>query len=163
MILTLILLTLLVLAAVWAVMTRSLMMSAVGLAFTSVILSIIIFTLHSPLAAVFELSVCAGLITVVFISTMSLTKPITRTEFKQQTKDRIKRYWYLPVIMILVGLGCALILTAPDLKPLAPSLENDVRNVMWKIRQMDVLGQIIIILAGVFGVVVLFKERMKND
>ena len=163
MILTLILLTLLVLAAVWAVMTRSLMMSAVGLALTSVILSIIIFTLHSPLAAVFELSVCAGLITVVFISTMSLTKPITRSELKQQTKDRIKRYWYLPVIMILVGLGCALMLTAPDLKQLAPALENDVRNVMWKIRQMDVLGQIIIILAGVFGVVVLFKERMKND
>ncbi len=163
MILTLILLTLLILAAVWAVMTRSLMMSAVGLALTSVILSVIIFTLHSPLAAVFELSVCAGLITVVFMSTMSLTKPITRTEFKKQTKDRIKRYWYLPVIMILVGLGCALMLTAPDLKPLAPALENDVRNVMWKIRQVDVLGQIIILLAGVFGVVVLFKERTKND
>jgi len=162
-ILTLILLTLLILAAVWAVMTRSLMMSAVGLALTSVILSVIIFTLHSPLAAVFELSVCAGLITVVFMSTMSLTKPITRTEFKKQTKDRIKRYWYLPVIMILVGLGCALMLTAPDLKPLAPALENDVRNVMWKIRQVDVLGQIIILLAGVFGVVVLFKERTKND
>jgi len=25
------------------------------------------------------------------------------------------------------------------------------------------LGQIVIILAGVFGVVALFKERMKND
>ena len=163
MILTLILLTLLILAAVWAVMTRSLMMSAVGLALVSVILSIIMFTLNSPLAAVFELSVCAGLITVVFISTMSLTKPITRSEFKKQTKDRIKRYWYLPVIMILVGLGCALVLTAPELKPLNPAVENDVRNVMWKLRQTDVLGQIIILLAGVFGVVVLFKERTKND
>ncbi|MCX6111817.1 MAG: NADH-quinone oxidoreductase subunit J [Proteobacteria bacterium] len=163
MILTLILLTLLVLAAVWTVMTRSLMMSAVGLALTSVILSIIIFTLNSPLAGVFELSVCAGLITVVFISTMSLTKPITRTEFKKQTKDRIKRYWYMPVIIILIGLGCALMLTAPDLKPLTPAIENDVRNVMWKVRQTDVLGQIIILLAGVFGVVVLFKERKKND
>ena len=163
MTLTLILLTLLVLAAVWAVMTRSLMLSAIALALTSVILSIIIFRLDSPLAAVFELSVCAGLITVVFISTMSLTKPITRTELKKQTKDRIKRYWYLPVLLVLVGVGCWFSFISPELNVLTPATENDVKNVMWKIRQADLLGQIVIILAGVFGVVVLFKERMKND
>ena len=163
MTLTLILLTLLVLAAVWAVMTRSLMLSAIALALTSVILSIIIFTLDSPLAAVFELSVCAGLITVVFISTMSLTKPITRTELKKQTKDRIKRYWYMPVMLVLIGFGCWLSFASPELNVLAPAVDNDVRNVMWKIRQTDILGQIVIILTGVFGVVVLFKERTKND
>ncbi len=163
MTLTLILLSLLVLAAVWAVMTRSLLMSAVGLALTSVVLSIIIFRLDSPLAAVFELSVCAGLITVVFISTMSLTKPITRAELKKNTRDRIKRYWYMPVILVLIGVGCWLWMANPDLKVLNPYPENNVRNVMWKIRQTDMLGQIVIILAGVFGVVALFKERMKND
>jgi NADH-quinone oxidoreductase subunit J len=162
-ILNLILLVLLILAAVWAVMTRSLLMSAIGLAITSVILSIIIFMLGSPLAAVFELSVCAGLITVIFISTMSLTKPITRTELKQQTKKRIKRYWYMPVILVLLGVGCWLLIASPDLKVLGAYPENDVRNVMWKLRQTDVLGQVVIMLAGVFGVVVLFKERMKND
>jgi NADH-quinone oxidoreductase subunit J len=162
-ILNLILLILLLLTAVWAVMTRSLLMSAIALAITSVILSVIIFMLGSPLAAVFELSVCAGLITVIFVSTMSLTKPVTRAELKQQTKKRIKRYWYMPVILVLVGLGCWLWMASPDLKILSPYPESDVRNVMWKFRQTDILGQIIILLAGVFGVVVLFKERMKND
>jgi len=56
-----ILLTLLVLAALWTVMSSRIVRAAVGLAITSVILSIIMFHLKSPLAAVFELSVCAGL------------------------------------------------------------------------------------------------------
>jgi len=42
-------------------------------------------------------------------------------------------------------------------------MELDVRNVIWKLRQTDMLGQIILILTGVFGVVVLFKEGLNND
>jgi len=69
----------------------------------------------------------------------------------------------MPVILVLIGVGCWLWMANPDLKVLNPYPENNVRNVMWKIRQTDMLGQIVIILAGVFGVVALFKERMKND
>ena len=163
MTLNLILLIALIVSALWAVMTRSLLMSAVGLAVLSIILTALMFVLDAPLAAVFELSVCAGLITVVFVSTISLTKPITRPELKQKTKDRIKRYWYLPVIVVVLFVLLGYYMITPEPKFLTSYTELDVRNVLWKLRQTDMLGQIVIILTGVFGIVVLFKEGFNHD
>jgi ethanolamine transporter EutH len=40
--------------------------------------------------------------------------------------------------------------------------ETSVQQVIWHTRQLDIAGQIIIILAGVFGVVILFKEGFKK-
>jgi NADH-quinone oxidoreductase subunit J len=61
-----------VIAAVWTVMSARLLHSAIGLATTSVILAILMYQLGSPLAAVFELSVCAGLISAIFLSAIPL-------------------------------------------------------------------------------------------
>lgn len=163
MTLILTLLIALVASALWAILTRSLLMSAIGLAIVSIILTALLFVLDAPLAAVFELSVCAGLITVIFVSTISLTKPVTRDELKQQTKNRIKRYWYLPVIVVALFILLGYNIVAPAPKFFGPYAELDVKNVIWKLRQTDMLGQIILILTGVFGVVVLFKEGFNND
>ena len=163
MTLILILLISLIAAALWAVLTRSLLMSAIGLAVASIILTALLFLLNAPLAAVFELSVCAGLITVIFVSAISLTKPVTRDELKQETKSRIKRYWYLPVLVVALFIFLGYNMVAPEPKLLSVYGELDVRNVIWKLRQTDMLGQIILILTGVFGVVVLFKEGFNND
>ena len=163
MTLILILLIALIASALWAIMTRSLLMSAIGLAVVSIILTALLFLLNSPLAAVFELSVCAGLITVIFVSTISFTKPVTRDELKQQTKNRIKRYWYLPVLVIALFIILGYHMAVPEPKFFQSYAELDVRNVIWKLRQTDMLGQIILILTGVFGVVVLFKEGVNND
>lgn len=157
-----ILLVTMALAALWAVLSRSLLKATISLAVTSAVITILMFRLNSPLAAVFELSVCTGLITVVFVGTISLTKPLTHQEVIQVTKNRIKRYWYLPAIVILAS--CALLLVRLPLDFIMPAaaLESDVRNVLWKLRQLDMFGQIVIILAGVFGVVILFREAKKN-
>jgi NADH-quinone oxidoreductase subunit J len=148
-----------IIAALWTVMTRSLLKAALGLAVTSAILTISMFRLNSPLAAVFELSVCAGLITAVFISAISLMKPLTHKETLELSKARIKRYWYLPVIMIAAGIGLTFVNIPMDFKmPQAAAAASDVRNIMWNSRPLDLLGQIGILLAGVFGIVMLFKE-----
>ena len=47
-------------AALWTVIGRSLLKATIGLAVTSTLISVIIFRLNSPLAAVFELSVWIG-------------------------------------------------------------------------------------------------------
>jgi len=39
---------------------------------------------------------------------------------------------------------------------------KDVRDVLWHLRHLDVLGQIVILLAGAFGVVVLLKESKRE-
>jgi NADH-quinone oxidoreductase subunit J len=153
------LLVIMTLAALWTVMARSLLKATMGLAITSAILTILIFRMASPLAAVFELSVCTGLITVVFVSTISMTKPLTHKEIIEASKDRLKRFWYLPVIMILAAIGLCFLKMPGDIKPALSTGTMDVRNVLWNLRQLDMFGQVIIIIAGALGVAILFKER----
>jgi NADH-quinone oxidoreductase subunit J len=161
-ILDIVLLCITVLAAIWSVMAKSLIKAAIGLASVSVMLSIIMFKLMSPLAAVFELSVCAGLITVVFITAISLTKPITTEALLEKTKGRLKKYMFLPIILGLVALLLIFKETGFNLLLPVDIVSDDVKSVLWSLRQTDIIGQIIIILTGVFGVVVLFKEFIKD-
>ena len=150
-----------VLAALWTVMTRSLLKAALGLAVTSAVIAIILFRLNSPLAGVFELSVCAGLITAVFISAISLMKPLTHKETMELSKERIKRYWYLPVIMLIAGFVFLKSTISAGVNIMPEAVNMDVRSVLWSSRPLDLLGQIVIVLAGVFGIVILFKEKKK--
>jgi NADH-quinone oxidoreductase subunit J len=158
-----ILLTVMVLSAVWTVMTSRILHSAIGLAITSIVLSVLMFELGSPLAAVFELSVCAGLISAVFICAVSLTKRITTEDITSRRKERLHRFWVLPLILLVAGI--ALIAMPYNLANICPAPAegaNDVRNILWNQRHLDLIGQIAILLAGAFGVVSLFKEQ-KND
>jgi len=152
----------LALAALWAVMTRSLLRAAIGLALTSAILTILMFRLDSPVAGVFELSVCSGLISVIFISTISLTHPMTKTQIVQHMKDRLSRFWYLPVVVVIAGIALSLAHVKINIKIPAPEEVKDARYALWYLRHADLIGQIMMLLAGVFGVVLLFKETKKK-
>jgi len=152
----------LVIASIWTVMTRSLLRAGIGLALVSVILAIVMFRLNSPLAAVFELSVCAGLISVLFVSVISLTQPYSQQEIADRMKSMFTRFKYLPIIVVIVGLVMFFMKFRPDLTLPVPQAEGDVRNILWNFRQIDLIGQVIILLCGVFAVVVLFKEIRKN-
>lgn len=158
------LLVLMLIAALWTVMGRSLLKATIGLAVTSAIISILMFRLDSPLAAVFELSVCTGLITVVFVSTISLTKPLTHKEIMELSTERHKRFGYLPILMIVTSIFLTLIKIKNNIitPPAAPEAA-DVRCVMWNMRQIDMIGQILIVVIGALGVVILFEERRKDE
>ena len=69
----LILLTALVLSAAGAVLLKDLLKAGICLGILSILLSRLFFEMNSPYAAVFELSVCAGLITVMFSTVVSMT------------------------------------------------------------------------------------------
>jgi len=152
----------LIIASIWTVMTRSLLRAGIGLALVSVILAIVMFRLNSPLAAVFELSVCAGLISVLFVSVISLTQPYSQQEIAERMKSMFARFKYLPIIIVGVGLVMFFMKFRPNLTLPVPASERDVRNLLWNFRQIDLIGQVIILLCGVFAVVVLFKEIRKN-
>ena len=162
MILDKLLLIALVFAALWTVMTRSLLKAALGLAVTSAIIAIVLFRLDSPLAGVFELSVCAGLITAVFISAISLMKPLTHKETIALSKARIKRYWFLPVIIAVVACIFSKSAIPTGIRVLPQAVELNVQEVLWNSRSLDLFGQIVIVLAGVFGTVILFRENNKK-
>jgi len=159
MALTISVLALTLLSALWAVMTRSLMRSVIGLAATSVCVTALMFALGANLAAVFELSVCAGLITVVFVSTVAMTQPASSEELHERTRTHLRRYWPLPLILLAIGTLLAVLLPGAEIALPPPGEASDAREVLWTERQTDILGQVAVILAGVFGVIVLFKER----
>jgi len=60
--------------AIMAALLKDVLFAAISLAALSAVLAMIFYHLDSPYAAVIELSVCAGLITALFVTTISLTK-----------------------------------------------------------------------------------------
>jgi len=152
-----ILLTAAVIATLWTVMTARLVYAAIGLALTSAIITVLMFIMKSPLAGVFELSVCAGLIPAVFLTAISVARQLTAETAAVSARDQIRRFWPLPVIVVLAGI-VLLTLTGPALKAPSGTEEAGVRVVLWNIRHIDVLGQIVILLAGAFAVIIFLKE-----
>jgi len=156
----------LVASALVTVMIRDLLKAAVSLAVLSAVLTVILFLLKAPLAAVFELSVCAGLITVVFVSTISMTKLRTKEQVAQHKEERRRRFRLLPAIVVAV-LCAGVALMLPHFRALLSGTVPEVAAtadaaVFWSQRQADLLGQIVIVLAGVFGVLIFFKEGDKS-
>jgi NADH-quinone oxidoreductase subunit J len=157
---TYILLGLLVALALWTIQT-TILQAAVGLALVSVTLTLLMFAMDAPLAAVFELSVCAGLITVVFVSTIALTRPLNFVE--AQALEAVRNRRFRPAILVVGAVGALLWASGAALQvvPVSTSaMTQTVREVLWSLRRMDLLGQIIMIFVGVFGVVVLFKKAL---
>jgi len=161
MYLDVIMLVLMVVCALWAVIAPNLLKAAIGLAVTSAILAIIMFRLNAQLAAVFELSVCAGLITVVFISVISLTHPMAESDANVRTV--LRRFAFLPLLVLIVAVVFGMLDLKPDFSSLpAMAPEGDMRVVLWGQRQLDLFAQVVVLLTGIFGVVVLLKERHKR-
>lgn len=158
----LILLIGLIVSAVICAMLSDLLKAAIALAVTSAILSIIMFIVGAPLAAVFELSVCAGMITVVFISACSMNRNRTREEYAQHQKERNRRFVMLPAVLFALTAVLVMVLR-PYVTDIAPAVTaasgSGVQAALWSSRQVDLLGQIVVILTGIYGVIVFFKEK----
>jgi NADH-quinone oxidoreductase subunit J len=146
------LLVVLVLAALWASMTTALLRAALGLALTSALLAVVMFS-----------SVCAGLISVVLVSVTSLTQRRPLKEALANRRSRLRRYWPLPFVLIAVGVALSFVHAPVEIALRVPAGDGDVRTVLWSLRQLDLFGQILILLAGVFGVLVLFRKEAQHD
>jgi NADH-quinone oxidoreductase subunit J len=158
---TIVVLSFTLLAAAWSVMTGGLIRAVLGLAAASIGLTILMFMLGASLAAVFELSVCAGLITVVFISSISMTQPASKSASAEIARTHMRRYWTLPLVLVATGAIVAFLCLKLPIQLPPPAEALDARKVLWESRQTELLGQAIALFAGVLGVIVLFKERGK--
>lgn len=144
------------LLAVAAVMARNLLHSAILLALVSVGASLILFDFQAPWAAAFELSVCAGLITVLFISAVTLVK-------HEPAAENRTAYYVMPLVMVIAAIGAWFYAV-----PFFGSLEGWARfgartptlgAIIWDIRRLDLLGQVSILAAGVFVINSIFPRR----
>ena len=147
---------------VYAVVSRSILRSAIGLALASAALASMFYAMGAKLTAMFELSVCSGLVTVIFIAGVSLShspKVELQTEYRDKERNR-----YLPVLLIAAGgamiLGAVLLGGEP--LTLAEPDGAEVRDLLWNTRQADIWGQIAAILCGGVAVAVLFREERRE-
>jgi NADH-quinone oxidoreductase subunit J len=155
-ILDLVLLVLLVGFACLAVFLRELVRSALSLAFMSALLAVVLYRMNSPYAAVFELSVVAGLITVLFVSTIALTKE------EDEAKPAGWPLYVFALAFVIFGLIELSVMKL--LFSAAPAVAGRAElgsfgHTLWGIRSLDLLGQIAVIFGGVFGVLALLRER----
>lgn len=140
-----------------AVFLKDLVRAALSLAFMSALLAVLLYRLDSPYAAVFELSVVAGLITVLFVSTIALTR-----ENEEMTSS-----W--PLYVFVLGLLLFGLIDLSVMKALfgaVPLPEGNVAksfgDTLWGVRALDMVGQIAVIFGGVFGVLALLRDTEKD-
>lgn len=148
-----------------AVFAAELIRSVIALLIGSIGLTLILFNLGAPFAGVFELSVGAGLITVLFILSISLTRPLTTEVQTQRRKKHYRKFFVLPIIIIILAallyLNRGLWMNAFTVNKIKD--QATVSEVLWGSRGLDLIGQIGILLVGVFGVVALFKRGKINE
>lgn len=132
--------------AIQAIRSFRLLVSALWLAGTSALVSLMLFLMGAPEVAVIELSVGAGLVTVLFVFAINLTG-----HEKLGFTFVIPR----PVSFVLIALAVILLgyFILPNVQPALPALAGlDFRTTLWQSRTLDVFLQIVLIFAGVLGV-----------
>jgi NADH-quinone oxidoreductase subunit J len=146
--------------SVIAVLVRDLLKAAISLAVSSIFLAILFFQMKAYYVGVFEISVVAGLITVLFISTIAMTK--------SEGGVREKKW---PVIVFPVFFALFIAADVLVMKALAgklPSLpgapeDGGFNQVLWGQRTFDLVAQIGVIFAGVFAVIALFRKGERHE
>ena len=151
----------LVLFSVLAIFLKDLLQAAISLAVASLLLGIIFFRMSASYAGVFEISVVAGLITVLFILTIALTNT------GEEVRESQAREPGLPALLRRVHHHRRPGHEGPPPEDPGPALGDPkpgaFGDVLWKGRTLDLVGQIAVILAGVFSVLALFRKRDKHE
>lgn len=141
--------------ALLSVISRRLLISAIWLALTSALVALMIFLLGAPHIAVIELSVGAGLVTVLFVFAINIAGEDT---------TRLKSIIPIPVaigaVLVAAALGLILILRATGSMVLIP-LPPGSSTILWEERYIDLLLQVALIFAGVLGVIGLLADKVK--
>lgn len=144
-----------IVCAVMALRTARLLVSALWLAGASALVAFLLYLLGAHEIAVVELSVGAGLVTILFVFAISVAG--------DEAMD-IRTIVPRPLAIALVLLAAVAIgwftLGQPGLTaPVAPTAgDAPLVNALWQQRGLDVLVQIVLIFGGVLGVVGLLAD-----
>lgn len=143
--------------AIQAVRAARLLVSALWLAGASALVALEMYLLGAPEIAVIELSVGAGLVTVLFVFAINLTG-----EENLDARRMIPR----PLAWALIFSAGALLLIfiLPGINQSETGqVYGTFREIFWEDRQLDTLLQILMILAGVLGVLGLLSEHKADQ
>ncbi|MCJ7523780.1 MAG: NADH-quinone oxidoreductase subunit J [Candidatus Aminicenantes bacterium] len=144
--------------SIMAVLSRDLLRSAINLAVASIFLAIIFFRMNAVYAGVFEVSVVAGLITVLFITAIALTRG------DQEVVENKRHLLIFPLFFLILVIIDILVMKnlLGKIPAMVSSETGTFGEVLWKQRTFDLIGQIGVIFAGVLAVLALFRQGEKN-
>ncbi len=135
-----------IICAIQAMRAVRLLTAALWLAGTSALVSVAIYLLGAPEVAAVELSVGAGLVTVLFVFAINLTG-------KEAVDERSLIPKPLAWVLIAVAIGCLAFLLLPGVITLpSEEVEPSLRDILWGTRRLDLWLQIVMIFSGVLGV-----------
>lgn len=146
--------------AVMAVREKRLLITALWLALTSALVSWAMFRLGALEAAVVELSVGAGLVTVLFVFAINIVGDVDIPETALVSRPLA---WVVVVVAAL--LLAWMVLPELQAERFVTALEQPVgglaqfRAVLWEQRGIDTLLQVVLIFAGVMAVLGLIGAR----
>ncbi|MBI2333754.1 MAG: hypothetical protein HYU84_16645 [Chloroflexi bacterium] len=135
-----------------AMISKQLLPSALYLACVSALVSVMLYMLGAHEVAVIELSVGAGLVTVLLVYALSVIGDDTYDPTSIIPK---------PLAFLLVAATALLVgwMAYPLVSQPAANGEVLLANVLWKQRALDVWVQVALIFSGVMGVLGLLSEK----
>jgi len=134
------------LCAILAVTSKRLLVSAIWLAVTSALVALMLYLLGAQQLAVIELSVGAGLVTVLFVFAINISgeEPLGLKPVMPKT---------LAWVLVIVAVAMTIFLTLKG-GILGLTLQNpsSAAMILWSNRYLDIILQIAFIFCGVLGV-----------
>jgi uncharacterized MnhB-related membrane protein len=136
-----------------AVRGTRLLIAALWLAGASALTALMMYRLGAPEVAVIELSVGAGLVTVLFVFAINTACEEPSVALRSLVPGPVACL----VVLCAVGLGAAMAL--PNLRAESALVQSErFATVLWERRALDVLLQVVLILGGVLAVLGLLTE-----
>ena len=133
--------------AVLALSSRRLLISAVWLALTSALVALLLYMLGGPHIAVIELSVGAGLVTVLFVFAINISGDAVI-----DPEPILPKPYAWGSLVIAAGLALFMILKTLGIVSFADEvIKTSIIN--WDSRYLDFILQVVLIFAGVLGVI----------
>lgn len=144
-----------------AVRNKRLIVSAIWLAGTSALVSIMMYLLGAYQIAVIELSVGAGLVTVLFVFAINIAgdEPIPDLSFIPKFLARI----FVFIAIIIIGWQILPILNLP----ININQDTGFQSIVWENRKADLYLQVVMVFAGVISMLRLlsgiYKDRITQQ
>jgi uncharacterized MnhB-related membrane protein len=146
--------------AVLAVRESRLLVSALWLALTSALVSWLMYRLGAAEVAVVELSVGAGLVTVLFVFAINIAG-----DEGLDIKTLVPKP-FAWVVVVIAGLLLAwMVLPTLQLDRFinVPVIDTAIRTMLWHERSVDMLLQVVLIFSGVLAVLGLIGGKQSED
>lgn len=142
--------------ALMAIRSTRLLSSALWLAAVSGLVSLVLYTLGAHMVAVIELSVGAGLVTVLFVFAINIAG-----DEAMSAREIIPKPVMIGLVLAFVALLAWMALPVNDVE--VATAERTFEAVLWSDRAIDVMLQIVLIFSGVLCLVGLFDERSVQE